>query len=250
MGRALNGLRRFRDAWDVMQQSLALWRELGDQLGVANSLRDLGDIALIEGNDSQARSLYEEATEHSRERKDLNQSAYPIRRLGYYALSDGDPDQAEEYFVESLHINLQVKDRRGQMASIAGLAAVAASRKQWLRAAQHFGAVEPASLRWVRRCCPLTGGRPICISQRCVRISLRMTWPLRRTKAAACLTKPHSRSRIRPQISDVFTSAFCRTLLSRRLWFSHLHSPSFIVHQSFFCISTVSLIDLQPLVRR
>jgi len=52
---------RYQDAIELYQQALPLYRELGDRLGEANTLRSLGDAARMQDRYQDAIELYQQA---------------------------------------------------------------------------------------------------------------------------------------------------------------------------------------------
>ena len=54
-------LGRLREALEHQEESLKLYRELGDSYGQAEALRDLGDVLLANGNLQEAQASWQEA---------------------------------------------------------------------------------------------------------------------------------------------------------------------------------------------
>jgi tetratricopeptide (TPR) repeat protein len=93
--------------------------------GRAHTLGYFGDLAMREGNEAEARSMFEEAVQGFAASGDLNFRAYGIRRLAQLAWRGGDVKQAFALCRQSLEFNLQVADPRGICACLAGFAAIA-----------------------------------------------------------------------------------------------------------------------------
>jgi tetratricopeptide (TPR) repeat protein len=85
----------------LVQESLRLYRQLGDQQGTATALLDLGGIA--DNKDGpRARAYLQECLSIFRERGDQIGVAYALSDLGSVALRQGDFDQAQHWFEDSL----------------------------------------------------------------------------------------------------------------------------------------------------
>ena len=84
------------------QESLAIWRELGDDVQVASCLGDLGSVAHIRGEYPAAQSMYAEALELAGRAGDAQQMGQALSGLGRLALHQGDLDKATRYYAESL----------------------------------------------------------------------------------------------------------------------------------------------------
>ena len=127
-----------------LEQSLEIWREIGPEWKLESSriLTFLGDVALNQGEEERARSLYEETAAILREHGDKNFLAYSARRLGQLACRRGDYEKAIAFCKESLILNQKVGDRRGVLACIAGFAAIAVARGKFEHAARLMAAVE------------------------------------------------------------------------------------------------------------
>ena len=65
----------------LMQESLALGRELGEMWGIASALRILGSIARRRGEHKEARDLYEESLSLFKENGDTRGAAMVLADL-------------------------------------------------------------------------------------------------------------------------------------------------------------------------
>ncbi len=112
----------------LVDELLALNRELGDQAGVARALSFLGVFAQREADYERARSLYQESSTLSRGLGDREQLSTSLRFLGDLSLIEGAYDQASALYGESAALRRALGDKRGLAASLCG-AARAASRQ-------------------------------------------------------------------------------------------------------------------------
>jgi predicted ATPase/Tfp pilus assembly protein PilF len=100
------------EARSLFEESLAIFRELGDEHGIANSLRNLGNVASCQGDYAAARALYEESLLIDRRLGDRRGIAYSLGNLGIVAMKEGDYAAARTLYEESLAIARQLGDRR------------------------------------------------------------------------------------------------------------------------------------------
>jgi tetratricopeptide (TPR) repeat protein len=134
----------YSQARTCLEQSLAIWRQIGDAgtTGIAWTLIFLADAALNHNEIDWARSLYEESTTMLRQVGDLNFLGYSIRRLAHLLWREGEHEEAFALCRESLKLNHQLSDLRGVIACLAGFAAIAVARNEFSRAANLMAAVE------------------------------------------------------------------------------------------------------------
>jgi tetratricopeptide (TPR) repeat protein len=88
----------------LLEESLAIWRELAEPGGIALSLYFLGSLAHAGGDFEVARSCFEESHAIWRGLGDPNNVARPLSGLGRVALSQGDYARARSLLEESLAI--------------------------------------------------------------------------------------------------------------------------------------------------
>src|SRR6266699_1646026 len=99
-------------AEEFYEQSLALYRELGDTLGIANCLHLLADISWGRGNLAEARAFGEESLLLFREGGDKRSVAYLLYHLGSLAVEQGEYTRGRDLLTESLTINRELGDTR------------------------------------------------------------------------------------------------------------------------------------------
>lgn len=115
----------------ALEQSLALFRDLGDMIGAADSLLDLADIAAFEGGEPVAAALYAEASAAYeqglpalRARGDHWTLARSLNCLGEIARSDDDHAAAQRFYEESLAVRRTLGDQRGMAVTLFNLGQV------------------------------------------------------------------------------------------------------------------------------
>ena len=169
-------------AKELFEESVRLYREIGDRWGVAWSLGSLANVAGDRGDHEQAKRLYEEGLALSRRLGDasplgvylvslgyeyllegnlekaaeLNEEAaalfrkqgrrgdlqYALVNLGWAALLQGDNERAEASYEECLVLCRELGDRLTASESFEGLACSAGARGEASRASVLFGAAE------------------------------------------------------------------------------------------------------------
>ena len=93
-----------------IEESLVIYRELGDMNGLSISLNTLGLIESDLGNFKRSRSILEENLKIKRE---LNQElgiSSALNSLGLIELTEGDTERAEKYFRESFDIAKNIEN--------------------------------------------------------------------------------------------------------------------------------------------
>ncbi len=129
-------------ARSYFEQSLAIKRELGDKGGVAISLGNLAFAVLSQGDYTVARSYLEQSLAIGREVGDKGSIAITLNNLALVMVNQGDHSAAHAFLEESLAIKRELGDTRGITASLEEFARVAAAQGQIERAARMYGAAE------------------------------------------------------------------------------------------------------------
>ena len=110
------------------EESLAIWRELGDDARIVSCLGDLGAVAHVRGEYREARSMYTEALELAQRAGDARQTARALSGLGRLALHQGDLDQATAYYTESMTRFREAGDLRLATLILGNLGVVATNQ--------------------------------------------------------------------------------------------------------------------------
>jgi tetratricopeptide (TPR) repeat protein len=120
---------------EILEESLALYKELGDKRGMSQSINNLGSVAYFQGEYEQAAKLYGESLDLRRELGDKWGVANSLNNLGGVAFSQGDYGQAEVLHSESLALRRELKDKRGISMSLNNLGEVAQQKGEYERVA-------------------------------------------------------------------------------------------------------------------
>jgi predicted ATPase/class 3 adenylate cyclase len=124
----------FAQARPFLDESLSIWRELGDKKGTAAALNTLGWLASQIGDLATARSLSEEALSRNRELGEKRGIAVALNNLGAVALHQSEYAAAIALYEESLALRREIGDRRGFAYVQVWLAWVHLQRGEYARA--------------------------------------------------------------------------------------------------------------------
>ncbi len=115
----------YERAQDLWQESLALYRGLGDKLGVASSLNGLALLLRNRGDHARAVALLEESLALCQELGQKGVLAETLYILALTVRRVGDYGRARGLFEESVTLWREIKDKSGLAKSLTGLGVVA-----------------------------------------------------------------------------------------------------------------------------
>jgi predicted ATPase/DNA-binding XRE family transcriptional regulator len=121
-------------AVELYQESLDLYRALGDGRGVATALKALGTAALERGDTTTAADLYAKSLALYQESGDTWGSAAALHNIAKITMRQGDYARAQEQYEEALRAWRSLDDPRGQAASLGNLGLIAYERGDYGRA--------------------------------------------------------------------------------------------------------------------
>jgi predicted ATPase len=127
-GRIIDALGDMAAARSFTTQSLAVWQEVGDQHGIADTLNQLGDLQLDRDGFQAAQERYEGALALYRELQDRSGIAQTLYNLGHVEWRQGNADIADRLLAECRQISRELGDR--------ATFAAAASRQGWVAQAR------------------------------------------------------------------------------------------------------------------
>jgi predicted ATPase/class 3 adenylate cyclase len=128
-------------ASSLWEEGLSLAREIGAQDLVSTLLNNVGEAARIQGDYERARKLYEEALDMDGE-VSTQGTAIRLMNLGLVAYSQGDYAAARSFFAKGLGIGRKLRDKGSIASCLEGLAGVYGVREEPERAARLLGAAE------------------------------------------------------------------------------------------------------------
>jgi len=128
IARSLNGLGNvshnqgdYDQALKFYVESLVLWREIGDKSGIASSLNNLGFMLDNQRDYEQSRKYHEESLALERELGHKSGIASSLNGLGNVSYNQGDYDQAQKFYEESLFLARELGDKSGIASSLINL---------------------------------------------------------------------------------------------------------------------------------
>lgn len=113
LGAVYRHLSEYEAAKQVLQESLAICREVGDIFGLTIALNILSQVAFLEGDYEQARRLGQESLALKQQIGDRRGMTFSLNSLGQVAYALLEYPQAKAIFEESLAICQDIGDRRG-----------------------------------------------------------------------------------------------------------------------------------------
>jgi predicted ATPase/class 3 adenylate cyclase/Tfp pilus assembly protein PilF len=120
----------------LAKESLAIYRKIGDQQGIASMLIKLGNAATERGSYASASRFLEEALMIWREQKDKHGTARALISLGWVALRSGGTHLANTRLEEALSLSRELGDARSMGFELSGLGEVALRQRDYARATQ------------------------------------------------------------------------------------------------------------------
>lgn len=112
----------YRRAGGLLDESLVLFRELGDKPGIAGALVIPGQMAMFQGDFGRTQVLLEESLSLYRDLGDDWNTAHVLNFLGVIPLAQGDFSGAARRFEEGLSVARRVGDRLPVRISLYNLA--------------------------------------------------------------------------------------------------------------------------------
>jgi predicted ATPase len=140
LGLVLVNLGELTTAETLTHESLAICRELGQPRLLGGGLRRLGLLALARGDPEGARAWYDQSLRFYRAADETRFTALALASLAQTSQHAGDVDRAAVELRETLALARQTGNRWSIAAALEGLAWVASRRGRPERAAQLFGA--------------------------------------------------------------------------------------------------------------
>jgi tetratricopeptide (TPR) repeat protein len=114
----------YPDAVQVLKRALDVYRDLGNRLGEANALDDLGVTRRLTGDYTGAAQVLEQALDVYRDLGERLGEANALDSLGIVQWLTGDYQDAAQAFETALHIYRDLGDRLGEATALAGLGIV------------------------------------------------------------------------------------------------------------------------------
>jgi predicted ATPase len=119
---------QYDEARQLLEEGLAIAREIGDPLLVANILQPLGLAVLGQGDRSGARGHYEEALDLAHKRGDKREIAAALNALAQLHRVEGSLDSAEPLYEQVIALARDIGDRESIAIGLLNLAMVCIGR--------------------------------------------------------------------------------------------------------------------------
>jgi tetratricopeptide (TPR) repeat protein len=145
-------LREFGEAEQLLQESLAIYREIANPRGIAEVLGDLGEVANVLTEHAEANQFAQESLTLLK-KLDLRYAvAWSFRVLGNAACGLRDFQGSRRYFQQALEIVMTDRLIADALYTLAGVAALLAAEGERKRALELLGLTlyHPASAQWTR----------------------------------------------------------------------------------------------------
>jgi predicted ATPase len=123
--------RDYTKAAAYLDESVSLWRQLGDASGEANALNHLGMVAHWQGDYDRAEVLHSEALALARQARDDREAATALNNLGVVSRYRGNYEKAMALFDEGLVLFRSVGDKRYIAGTLNNVGVVAGIRGQY-----------------------------------------------------------------------------------------------------------------------
>ena len=142
----LDGAGRLRARWseyamacELDAQALAVWRELGDQRGMAEALNNIGVGMRYLGDRERSQATVEESLALFRGLSDKRGIAHALNNLAELARGDADLARARALFEESVPLFEAIEDGRGLSYALDNLGGILTSQGDYTRAETLYG---------------------------------------------------------------------------------------------------------------
>jgi predicted ATPase len=121
-----------------LQEGLCVYQKLGDRQGVARTLSNLAEVASAQGDGERARALFNEALSTFCELGDSAGAAWSLNHLGDVEFRQGDPAEAWRLYQQGADIFRALGDRWGMATTYADLGYVACRQREHEKARSLF----------------------------------------------------------------------------------------------------------------
>src|SRR5687768_6805243 len=122
----------------LANQSMVLFREVGDKFGVAQCLDHLGSYALIRGDYAESKKIWEDDLTLRREIGDQDGIAWTLSCLANLAFWQGDYEQADTLYVKSRNVFREIGNRWGVSMALSGMGSVMLAQGEFEQAAKLY----------------------------------------------------------------------------------------------------------------
>ena len=121
----------YTEAERRFERSLACWRSLPDRSATARCLHNLANVAKVQGDYARAQAALREATEIFQEAGDASGAAWSMNQQGDIAREQGNLTDAGDFYDRALNAFRATGDRWGSARSLADLGSVYCERGEY-----------------------------------------------------------------------------------------------------------------------
>jgi len=141
-------LREPQTSMSLVEESLALFRELHHQPGIAQALNIIGEIARFSSDDDRARSAYQECLAVAKQTGETRRVLYMYQNLSFIALHEGDAERVRDLGCQGLQLARTMNNRLELAKVLTVFAGAIGELGQAQLAARLLGASESALERF------------------------------------------------------------------------------------------------------
>jgi tetratricopeptide (TPR) repeat protein len=138
LGKANEYAGNFPEAINCYQQSLEIYRQLGDQGGVAFSLRNMGNANFHLSRYDQTLEFYNRSLEITDQMADKNGSAGTLNNIGAVYTHINNYDKALEYYLMSLKKMEEVGDKKGIAYTLNNIGVIYKMLKEYGKSLEYY----------------------------------------------------------------------------------------------------------------
>jgi CHAT domain-containing protein/Tfp pilus assembly protein PilF len=130
--------KNYTEAIDYYTRSLKIAEEIGNKLGIANSLYNIGNIYKDQSDNAQALDYYTRSLKIRVEMEDKKGIAASLNNIGVIYKNQGDYAQAIDYFTRSLTIAEEIGNKLGIAASLGNIGVINIEQGVYKKAIYHL----------------------------------------------------------------------------------------------------------------
>ncbi|MBX7044043.1 MAG: tetratricopeptide repeat protein [Ignavibacteria bacterium] len=119
-------------------ESMSIFRESGNQAGIAAALKNFGLLSYEQGEYKRSEELHEEALEMFRQSNDKRGTAYSLNDYAAVLIEQGKFERAKQILEEGLVIHREINDKRGIAFCLNNLASICSEQAEYEQAVKYL----------------------------------------------------------------------------------------------------------------
>ncbi len=156
-GYDLDNIARYAEALSLYEQSLSIYREIGDRNGEATLLNNISAIYQAQGEYSKALDYLEQSLLIYRKVGDKKGEGMTLNNIGQIYLTRGDYPKALKYLEQSLLLQQEIQDKKGEGWSLNNIGAIHNQQGNYAAALQYYNQALTVSReikdKWLENTC-------------------------------------------------------------------------------------------------